>query len=71
MVKVLRGKPYNFGKDDSQYLRGKLQSAIFEFENRSVVHQHCGACAARRGDFSDYLIGAIARRLQRNGNVRP
>ena len=40
MVWVLRGNPYKFGKDEIlNTLETMLQSAIFEFENRSAVYQ--------------------------------
>ena len=64
MVWVLRGNPYKFGKDEIlNTLEAMLQSAIFEFENRSAVYQALQRAKQGRGDFSDYLIGAIARQV--------
>lgn len=64
MVWVLRGNPYKFAKDEIlKTLEVMLQSTIFEFENRSVVYQALQHDRQGRGDFSDYLIGAIARQV--------
>ncbi len=64
MVWVLRGNPYKFDKDEIlDTLEAMLQSAIFEFENRSLVYQALQRAKQGRGDFSDYLIGAIARQV--------
>lgn len=64
MVWVLRGNPYKFGKNEIlNTLEAMLQSAIFEFENRSVVYQAFQRAKQGRGDFSDYLIGAIGRQV--------
>lgn len=64
LVWVLRGKPYKFGKDEIlNVLEAMLQSATFEFENRSVVYQALQRTGQGSGDFSDYLIGAIAHQL--------
>lgn len=38
-----------------------LQSAVLEFENRSAVYQALQRTKQGRGDFSDYLIRAIAQ----------
>ena len=62
MVWVLRREPYGFSKDDIiKTLEAMLQSAVFEFENRSAVYQALQRTKQGRGDFSDYLIGAIAQ----------
>jgi predicted nucleic-acid-binding protein len=59
---VLRGKPYQFGKDEIlKAVEAMLQSTTFEFENRSAVYQALQRTRQGSGDFSDYLIGAIAR----------
>ena len=64
MVWVLRGNPYKFGKDEIlKLLEAMLQSTIFEFENRSVVYQSLQRAKQKRADFSDYLIGEIARQV--------
>lgn len=62
LVWVLRGNPYKFGKDEIlDTLEMMLQSGIFEFENRSIVYQALQRTKQGSGDFSDYLIGAIAQ----------
>jgi predicted nucleic-acid-binding protein len=62
VVWVLRGRPYQFGKDEIvTTLEMMLQSSGFEFENRSVVYQALQRTKQGRADFSDYLIGAIAQ----------
>ncbi len=38
-----------------------LHSAAFEFESRSTLHQALQRYKQGRADFSDYLIGVIAR----------
>lgn len=59
---VLKGKPYQFGKDEIlKAVEAMLQSTTFEFENRSAVYQALQRTRQGSGDFSDYLIGAIAR----------
>ena len=64
LIWVLRGKSYQFSKDEIlKTLEVMLQSTIFEFENRSVVYQALQRAQQGRGDFSDYLIGAIARQV--------
>jgi predicted nucleic-acid-binding protein len=40
-----------------------LRTPIFEFEDRSVVYQALNHTRQGRADFSDYLIGAIAKQL--------
>ncbi len=62
LVWVLRGNPYKFSKDEIlNALEMMLQSAVFQFENRSAVYQALQRAKQGRGDFSDYLIGAIAQ----------
>ena len=62
VVWVLRGRPYQFGKDEIvATLKMMLQSSGFEFENRSVVYQALQRTKQGQADFSDYLIGAIAQ----------
>ncbi len=62
LVWVLRGTPYKFNKDEIlNALEMMLQSAVFQFENRSAVYQALQRAKQGRGDFSDYLIGAIAQ----------
>lgn len=62
LIWVLRGKPYQFGKDEIlKAVEAMLQSTTFEFENRSAVYQALQRTRQGSGDFSDYLIGAIAR----------
>jgi len=64
VVWVLRGRPYQFGKDEIiTTLEMMVQSSGFEFENRSVVYQALQRTKQGRADFSDYLIGAIARQI--------
>lgn len=61
IVWVLRGKPYQFSKDEIlATLEAMLQSPTFEFENRSAVYQAIQRTKKGRADFSDYLIGMIA-----------
>jgi predicted nucleic-acid-binding protein len=61
IVWVLKGKPYQFGKDEIvRTLALMLQSQVFEFENRSAVYQAVQLTEKGKADFSDYLIGAIA-----------
>ena len=40
-----------------------LQSATFEFENRSLVYQALKRAQRGGADFSDYLIGAITSQV--------
>jgi predicted nucleic-acid-binding protein len=62
LVWVLRGKPYQFSKEEiSQTLEMMLQCSVFELENRSVVYQALNRFQKGRADFSDYLIGAVAQ----------
>ncbi|WP_017740666.1 PIN domain-containing protein [Scytonema hofmannii] len=64
VVWVLRGRPYQFGKDEIiATLEMILQSSGFEFENRSIVYQALQRTKQGRSDFSDYLIGAIAQQV--------
>ena len=64
VVWVLRGRPYQIGKDEIIVIMEMMvQSSGFEFENRSVVYQALQRTKQGRADFSDYLIGAIARQI--------
>lgn len=64
VVWVLRGRPYQFSKDEIiATLEMMVQSSGFEFESRSVVYQALQRTKQGRADFSDYLIGAIARQI--------
>ncbi|MFB2835036.1 PIN domain-containing protein [Floridanema evergladense] len=62
LVWVLRGGNYGFSKDEIIHiLEAMLHSAAFEFESRSIVDQALQIYKQVRADFSDYLIGVIAR----------
>lgn len=62
IVWVLRGKPYQYNKEEIlETLEEMLHSPAFEFENRSCVYQALQRAKKGRADFSDYLIGALAR----------
>ncbi|MDJ0615480.1 MAG: type II toxin-antitoxin system VapC family toxin [Calothrix sp. MO_192.B10] len=62
LVWVLRGKPYQFSKEEiSNTIELMLQCPVFELENRSVVYQALQRFKQGRADFSDYLIGAVAQ----------
>lgn len=62
LVWVLRGDPYKLSKDKIlNALETMLHSPVFEFENRSAAYQALQRTKQGSGDFSDYLIGAIAR----------
>jgi predicted nucleic-acid-binding protein len=62
LVWVLRGKPYQFSKEEiSNTIELMLQCSVFELENRSVVYQALQRFKQGSADFSDYLIGAIAQ----------
>lgn len=62
LVWVLKGSNYGFRKDEIiNVLEAMLHSAAFEFENRSTVDQALQRYKQGKADFSDYLIGAIAR----------
>lgn len=64
LVWVLRGKPYQFKKQEIlQTLETMLHSPVFVFENRSAVYQALQRAKQGKADFSDYLIGAIANQL--------
>ncbi len=61
VVWVLRGKPYQFSKNEILLsLEMMLQVAKFTFENRSIIYQAIQRPKQGRADFADYLIGAIA-----------
>ncbi|NER49964.1 MAG: type II toxin-antitoxin system VapC family toxin [Symploca sp. SIO1A3] len=61
LVWVLKGKPYCYGKDEIlSALEAMLQTAVFEFENRTCVYQALQRTKQGPADFSDYLIGAVA-----------
>ncbi len=62
LVWVLRGGNYGFSKDEIIHsIEAMLHSAAFEFESRSTVDQALQHYKQGRADFSDYLIGVIAR----------
>jgi predicted nucleic-acid-binding protein len=62
MVWVLQGNPYKYGKTEIlSTLETMLHAPTLEFENRSAVYQALQKTKQGRADFSDYLIGAIAR----------
>lgn len=62
LVWVLRGTNYGFRKDEIiSVLEAMLHSTAFEFENRSTVDQALQQYKQGKADFSDYLIGAVAR----------
>jgi predicted nucleic-acid-binding protein len=70
IVWVLRGKPYNFNKDEIlTTIETMLQSPVFEFEHRSIVYQALQRTKRGRADFSDYLIGALAHQAGCNKTV--
>ncbi|WP_228052578.1 PIN domain-containing protein [Nodosilinea sp. LEGE 07298] len=69
LVWVLRGATYGFRKDEIiGALEAMLHNAAFEFENRSTVDQALQQYKQGKADFSDYLIGAVARQA---GNQKP
>ena len=62
LVWVLKSQPYKFTKDRIiNTLEMMLQSSVFELENPSIVYQAIERTKQGSADFSDYLIGAIAR----------
>ncbi|NMF84189.1 type II toxin-antitoxin system VapC family toxin [Nodosilinea sp. P-1105] len=62
LVWVLRGANYSFRKDEIiSVLEGMLHSAAFELEDRSTADQALQRYKQGKADFSDYLIGAVAR----------
>jgi predicted nucleic-acid-binding protein len=62
LVWVLRGATYGFHKDEIIHvLEAMLHSAAFEFENRAMADQALGRYKQGKANFSDYLIGAVAR----------
>lgn len=62
LVWVLRGRPYQFSREEiSNSIELMLQCSVFELENRSLVYQALQRFKQGGADFSDYLIGAIAR----------
>jgi predicted nucleic-acid-binding protein len=64
LIWVLRGKPYNFTKQEiSNTLEIMLQCAVFEWENRSVIYQALQRFKQGNADFSDYLIGAVTQQF--------
>lgn len=63
LVWVLKSQPYKFSKERIiNTLEMMLQSSVFELENPSIVYQGIERTKQGSADFSDYLIGAIARR---------
>jgi predicted nucleic-acid-binding protein len=64
IVWVLRGSPYKYSEPEIlSALEAMLQTATFEFENRSVAYQALQQTKEGRADFPDYLIGAIAHQV--------
>lgn len=64
LVWVLRGKPYEFCREEISNTLGLiLRCSTFELENRSVVYQALQRFQRGKADFSDYLIGAIAQQF--------
>jgi predicted nucleic-acid-binding protein len=64
LVWVLKGAKYGFRKDEIiNVLEAILHSAAFEFENRSTIDQALQRYKQGKADFSDYLIGAVARQV--------
>ncbi|MDZ8096657.1 MAG: type II toxin-antitoxin system VapC family toxin [Nostoc sp. DedQUE05] len=62
LVWVLRGKPYQFSKEEiSNTIELMLQCSVFELENRSLVYQALQRFHQGKADLSDYLIGALAQ----------
>ncbi|XGB43928.1 MAG: type II toxin-antitoxin system VapC family toxin [Nodosilinea sp. LVE1205-7] len=62
LVWVLRGPTYSFRKEEIiGVMEPMLHSVAFEFENRSIVDQALQRYKQGKADFSDYLIGAVAR----------
>jgi predicted nucleic-acid-binding protein len=62
LIWVLRGKSYDFSKQEvSNTIEMMLQCAVFEWESRSLVYQALQHFKQGKADFSDYLIGAVAR----------
>ena len=62
LIWVLRGKPYHFSKQEvSNTIETMLQCGVFEWESRSLVYQALQHFKQGKADFSDYLIGAVAR----------
>lgn len=62
MVWVLRGKPYQFSREEiSNTIELILQCSVFELKNRSLVYQALERFKQGKADLSDYLIGAIAQ----------
>ncbi|NET26103.1 PIN domain-containing protein [Okeania sp. SIO1I7] len=63
LVWVLKSQKYRFTKDRIiNILEMMLQSTVFELENPSVIYQAIERTKQGSADFSDYLIGVIARR---------
>lgn len=64
LIWVLRGRNYGFTKDEIIHaIEAMLHSPTFEFESRSTVDQALQRYKQGKADFSDYLIGAIARQV--------
>ncbi len=62
LVWVFKSKPYKFSKEQIiNTLEMILQSSVFELESPSLVYQAIERTKKGTADFSDYLIGAIAR----------
>lgn len=70
LIWVLCGKPYHFNKQEvSNTIGMMLQCAVFEWESRSLVYQALQHFKQGKADFSDYLIGAVARNYGCNKTV--
>lgn len=64
LVWVLKSQAYKFSKDQIiNILEMMLQSSVFELENPSILYQAIERTKQGSADFSDYLIGAIARQM--------
>ena len=62
MVWVLKGEVYKYSKQEIiETLKAMLSCPTFEFENRSAFYQAVQRTKQGKADFSDYLIGAMAR----------
>ena len=63
LVWVLKSQADRFSKDKIiNILEMMLQSTVFELENSSVLYEAIELTKQGSADFSDYLIGVIARR---------
>ncbi len=70
IIWVLRSKSYQLSKDEIiNTIEMMLQCPVFEWENTSVVYQSLQRFKQGKGDFSDYLIGTIAKSFNCNTTV--